>query len=128
MPRNESRGTRVATSLDRKRDAMTKTFYAAIGVLWLCSLVAGPAVWGSGLSSLIAASSAEITAQPMPMPRDGVTAAPRVEPGDSLEPRTDLLGNEVENAVADYRIDLGGDVYERHSPETAVLKLASPSS
>ena len=107
---------------------MTKTVYAAIGVLWLCSLVAGPAVWGSGPSSLIAASSAEITAQPMSTAGGGVTAAPRVESGNSLEPRLDLLGNEVEDAVADYRIDLGGDVYERHSPETAVPRLGSPSS
>lgn len=106
-----------------------KAIYAAIGVLWLCSLVAGPAVWGSGLPSLIAASSAEITAQPMSRPRGvGVTGAPRVESGNSLQPRVDLLGNEVEDAVADYRIDLGGDVYERHSPETAVPKLGSPSS
>jgi hypothetical protein len=127
VPRSESRGTRVATSQDRKPEAMTKTVYAAIGVLWLCSLIAGPAVWGSGLSSLIAASSAEITAQPM-SPLRGVTGSPRVESGSSLEPRVDLLGNEIEDAVADYRIDLGGDVYERHSPETAVPKLGSPSS
>jgi hypothetical protein len=51
-----------------------------------------------------------------------------MESSNSPEPRVDLLGNEIEDAVADYRVDLGGDVYERHSPETALLRLGSPSS
>lgn len=106
---------------------MNTTVYASVGALWLCSLLAGPAVWGSGLSSSIAASSAEITAQ-SPPPPGAVTGAPRVESGNSPQPRVDLLGNEIEDAVADYRVDLGGDVYERHSPETAVPRLGSPSS
>ena len=106
---------------------MSKTFYAAIGALWLSSLFAGPAVWISNVSSPIAASSAEITAQPLSAPHE-VAATPSMESSGPLEPRVDLLGNEVEDAVADYRVDLGGDVYERHSPETAVPRLGSPSS
>jgi hypothetical protein len=105
---------------------MKTTVYAAIGILWLCSLFAGSAVWCSGLTSLIASSPAGITAQPIVVP-SAVTRGPQVE-SSSLEPRVDLLGNEIEDAVADYRVDLGGDVYERHSPETAVPKLGSPSS
>jgi hypothetical protein len=101
--------------------------YASLGVLWLGSLLAGQAVWGHGLSSPIAASSAEITAQPQWVSGE-VKSTPGVEAGNSPEPRVDLLGNEIEDAVADYRVDLGGDVYERHSPETAVPKLGSPSS
>ena len=127
MPRQQSRGTRVATLQNRKPDAMTKTFYAAIGGLWLSSLFAGPAVWGPGVSSSIAATTAEITAQPLRGAGE-ILNAPSVESNRSPEPQLDLLGNEIENAVADYRVDLGGDVYERHSPETAVPKLGSPSS
>jgi hypothetical protein len=105
-----------------------KTVYAAIGALWLCSTLAGPAMWAFHMSSLIAASRAEFTAQPLQPPGRVVTGALPVEAGDSSKPRVDVLGNEVEDAVADYRIDLGGAVYERHSPETAVPKLGSPSS
>jgi hypothetical protein len=44
------------------------------------------------------------------------------------EPRFDLYGNEIEEAVGDYRIDVRGDIYERHSPETEVTRLTAPSS
>jgi hypothetical protein len=37
--------------------------------------------------------------------------------------RLDLFGNEVSDAVGDYRIDRRGEVYEWHSPDTAVLRL-----
>ena len=47
---------------------------------------------------------------------------------DHGEPLVDLYGNEVENAVADYRIDRRGGVYERHSPDTAVSKLGPPGT
>jgi hypothetical protein len=43
-------------------------------------------------------------------------------------PNTDLYGNEVERAVGGYRVDLRGDLYEEHNPDTAVLKLGPPSS
>jgi hypothetical protein len=38
----------------------------------------------------------------------------------------DVFGNEVDEAVCDYRVDVRGDVYERHSPETEVPKLRPP--
>jgi hypothetical protein len=40
--------------------------------------------------------------------------------------RIDVFGNEVDEAVGDYRVDGRGDVYERHSPETEVPKLRPP--
>jgi len=45
---------------------------------------------------------------------------------DFAAPRVDVLGNEVDDAVGDYRVDRAGDVYERHSPETEVAKLHPP--
>lgn len=42
------------------------------------------------------------------------------------EPRVDLYGNEISDAVGDYRVDRGGDLYERHAPDTAVLRLGPP--
>ena len=41
-------------------------------------------------------------------------------------PRIDVYGNEIEDAVGDYRIDTLGDVYERHSPDTEVPRLSPP--
>jgi hypothetical protein len=52
------------------------------------------------------------------------------DPVDKLlrptEPHVDVFGNEIEDAVTDYRIDSTGDVYERHSPETEVPRLGPP--
>jgi hypothetical protein len=43
-------------------------------------------------------------------------------------PMTDLYGNWVERAVSGYRVDVRGDLYEEHNPDTAVLELGPPSS
>ncbi len=51
-----------------------------------------------------------------------------LDAGAAAAPRIDLYGNEVETAIGDYRIDVRGDLYERHSPETEVTQLAAPSS
>jgi hypothetical protein len=42
------------------------------------------------------------------------------------EPRVDLNGNEIDAAVGDYRIDRRGEMYERHAPDTALLRLNAP--
>jgi hypothetical protein len=43
------------------------------------------------------------------------------------EPRVDLNGNEIDDAVGDYRIDGRGEMYERHAPDTALLRLGAPT-
>jgi len=40
----------------------------------------------------------------------------------------DLYGNEVSDAVARYRLDETGSLYEVHSPQTELPRLASPIS
>ncbi len=55
-------------------------------------------------------------------------AVPPITDTQFSEPRVDLYGNEISNAVGDYRVDLGGDTYERHAPDTAVLKLGPPGT
>lgn len=104
-----------------------RTTYVAIAGIWVASLVAGRHMGGTTFASPNAATSAELTAQPL-NPAGEVFEAPSVEGDDPPSPGTDLVGNEVEHAIADYRIDLGGSVYERHSPETAVEQLGSPST
>jgi hypothetical protein len=98
-----------------------------IGLIWVLSLVAGRGTWFPATASPIAATSAEITALTL-APGGEVAGASPVEQNVSPDPRVDLLGNEIEDALADYRIDLGGGVYESHSPDTAVQRLGSPST
>lgn len=43
-------------------------------------------------------------------------------------PRVDVYGNVIESAVGDYRIDVRGDVYEHHDPDTAVAELGPPGA
>jgi hypothetical protein len=45
---------------------------------------------------------------------------------DVSEPRVDLNGNEIDDAVSDYRVDGRGEMYERHAPDTALLHLSAP--
>jgi hypothetical protein len=40
----------------------------------------------------------------------------------------DAFGNEVTQAVATYKMDSSGDVYEEHSPQTEVPRLGSPKT
>ena len=42
--------------------------------------------------------------------------------------RVDRYGNPIETAIGDYRIDRSGEMYERHSPDTAVPRLGVPSA
>ena len=44
------------------------------------------------------------------------------------EPAMDLYGNEVTDAVAKYRLDSRGALYEEHSPQTEVPRLKAPES
>ena len=56
-------------------------------------------------------------------------AVPDVSREQDFEPsQVDVLGNEVDDAVGDYRVDIRGDIYERHSPETEVTRLKPPVS
>ena len=47
---------------------------------------------------------------------------------DDNETTTDLYGNEVTDAVAKYKLDAEGSLYELHSPHTELPHLASPKS
>jgi len=43
-------------------------------------------------------------------------------------PHFDLYGNQIDDAITDYRIDQGGTLYERHSPDIEVPRLSPPVS
>ena len=48
------------------------------------------------------------------------------EPDPALQPILDVYGNEIQDAITDYRIDTGGVMYEEHSPDTEVPHLSPP--
>jgi len=86
-------------------------------------LVAGGRLWiarPSAASSLTpnAWHATAIYAPTTDIPRDDDVSAPQL----------DVLGNEVDDAVGDYRVDTRGEIYERHSPETEVSRLTPPVS
>jgi hypothetical protein len=96
-----------------------------IGLIWVATVILGQGLW----------SATPITLNDTPpliydFPTTAVSASPSSAPlmenpesADPEMPRVDLYGNEIEEAVTDYRVDPGGDLYERHAPDTAVTKL-----
>ena len=86
-----------------------------IGILWVCCLLVGRAVWSSSL---------DVPA--LPTLDHQRTARPQ-RVAQPLSPRPDLNGNEVSAAFAEYEIDARGDLYELHSPETATPRLGQPT-
>jgi hypothetical protein len=40
----------------------------------------------------------------------------------------DVYGNEIEEAVGEYRVDGTGDLYETHAPDTEVTRLGPPTT
>jgi hypothetical protein len=57
-----------------------------------------------------------------------ITVKPQVPADDNWDaPHVDLNGNEIDDAVGDYRIDERGELYERHAPDTALPHLGEPS-
>ncbi len=67
----------------------------------------------------------------------GPLCAPATPPSPSTASRpddtvdegvTDLYGNEISDAVARYKLDAEGGLYELHSPRTELPRLGSPKS
>jgi hypothetical protein len=60
-----------------------------------------------------------LASQDASVPHDG---------NDAGEGGLDLYGNEITDAVAEYKLDATGSLYELHSPQTELPHLASPKS
>ena len=88
------------------------TFGATLFMVWL-------GAWSA------AAGQSAVSPGNLQIPIPTVSASEEMELGDAV---VDRYGNEVERAVTDYRIDHRGDVYERHSPQTALPRLARAES
>jgi hypothetical protein len=55
-------------------------------------------------------------------------APPAVDDDEERVESTDLFGNQVSAAVARYKFDATGSLYELHSPQTELPRLGSPKS
>ena len=101
---------------------------ALVVFLWFAILAAGSYMW-----------TIHTTAQPITgvHPRvdstsvldevvNGAAKLERARDDDWAEPHLDLNGNEIDDAVGDYRVDQRGELYERHAPDTALLHLGAP--
>ena len=78
---------------------------------------------------------ATVTPSQLPLRRPIRIAAPGdlTEPAGPIDTRdsdgtVDLYGNEVSDAIAKYRMDTAGSLYELHSPHTELPRLGSPKS
>ena len=82
--------------------------------------------------SLVTATYSEPIAisDPQPAAVMDFLAVPRGDPGGGPndDDATDVYGNEVTAAVAKYKFDATGTLYELHSPQTELPRLASPKS
>jgi hypothetical protein len=59
-----------------------------------------------------------------PLPQRNFAPAREREDEDEI----DLYGNDVSDAVAKYKLDSDGSLYELHSPQTQLPRLGSPRS
>ena len=59
---------------------------------------------------------------------DAEQIAPWADPRDKDDRELDLYGNDVSEAIAQYKLDADGSLYELHSPRTQLPRLSSPKS
>lgn len=85
-----------------------------------------PFVMGSAfLTSRPAPESVPAIEKPLPIH----TVAPSSpQDGDDDVGSVDVLGNPVSDAVAKYKLDAAGSLYELHSPQTELPRLGAPKS
>jgi hypothetical protein len=96
-----------------------------IPILMVCALLTPQLARGSRIE-LPVVDRAQMTAI---APKDNSTSHDGREPekNDGDGP-VDLYGNEVTDAVAKYKFDATGSLYETHSPQTELPRLGSPKS
>jgi len=93
-----------------------------LGAIWVAALVAGTNMWAAGARIDVHPHVSTTTVF-------GGVAIPRTATDDDgAGARLDLNGNEIDDAISDYRVDGVGDVYERHAPDAITTPLPPPQS
>jgi len=94
----------------------------------------GLAIGVTGMLSAALFASRTITSTLPPLPAvyaatpAGIDAPADQRPSGDESGAVDLYGNQVTDAIATYSIDPTGSLYELHSPQTELPRLASPKS
>ncbi len=94
-----------------------------MGGLWVLAVVAGHEMWTPTASAVHQSSRSETTAISIPLVEEATATA-----NPYTQPEFDVYGNQIDEAVGDYRVDPRGDLFEQHSPDTALLKLGAPGA
>jgi hypothetical protein len=94
------------------RTALRITVAAIVSILLMCAILSSPSAAADVAKSSPASPFMDVD-QP---------------PHDESDGTVDLLGNEVIDAVAKYRLDATGALYELHSPQTELPRLGSPKT
>ncbi len=103
-------------------------FAVAVFAVTLGAMVTPQLVTSSQLEPLIATATAPASDQiEPPGTANGDASAPDVR-SDDPDDLPDFYGNDVAPAVAKYRLDATGSLYELHSPQTELPRLGSPKS
>lgn len=89
-------------------------------------------LFAAQLSSAPGSSRSTALAAVAPGPAAASVHRPAVlfaaQPNTDTDPALDLYGNAVNVAVAEYKIDAVGRLYELHSPQSELPRLGSPKS
>jgi hypothetical protein len=93
-------------------------------LIWVTAFLSGRALFD--ISTAVSEGAGLQQRAEMPRVRE-ISADVRPRPTSS-GPRLDLYGNPIDEAISDYRVDGRGDMYERHAPDTALLRLGSPGA
>jgi hypothetical protein len=118
------RGTVVAKSpsgavLSRKGFALTLAAMTPF-------LMAGAFLTSEPVQAALGRRPDPLSASPVPPTR--VNNYPLSVAEDTDDAAVDLLGNPVNDAVAKYKFDAAGSLYELHSPQTELPRLKPPRS
>ena len=102
---------------------------ALVVFLWFAILSAGSYMWTIRTTAQPIAGVHPRVDSPSVLDEvvNGAAKLERARDDDWAEPNVDLNGNEVDDAVGDYRIDRHGELYERHAPDIALPHPGSPS-
>jgi hypothetical protein len=117
--------------MPRRVDLLLRAFTVSGGTLAVVALLVLGVSGGLGTDKSVATGSRTYTAPqvpPPPSPPEAAGAAPAAPKLLEGETRTTLQGDDINDAIATYGIDEGGNLYEVHSPQTEVPSLGGPSA
>ena len=97
-----------------------------VGV-WVLAVIAGHEMWTPRVSAVPRTATIETTSISIPLVEGAAEDASAIA-DPYTQPQFDVYGNQIDDAVGDYRIDPRGDLYEQHSPDTALLTLGPPGA